>query len=278
MMKLKTKELLSSPWLFFALTYGWSWLLWVPAALSGLSADELAAQVLIVLGGVSPMLLAVALTYITQERQGRRAYWQRAIQFGRIKLRWYAVIFLTVPLLTVLAALLDVLLGGSGGRPEAMTRFLSQPLAILPFAIFMLFFGPVPEELGWRGYALDRLQMKWNALRSSVILGAVWALWHLPLFFVDGTYQNGLGVGTLSFWIFMLEIIPKSILITWIFNNTRRSTLSAVLLHFMDNFTGELFELTARAELYQFMLWIAASIVVTAVWGPKTLTLEHADG
>ncbi|MGD2205693.1 MAG: CPBP family intramembrane metalloprotease, partial [Anaerolineae bacterium] len=156
--------------------------------------------------------------------------------------------------------------------------FLDQPLGILPFAIFILFFGPVPEELGWRGYALDRLQMKWSALGSSLVLGVVWALWHLPLFFVDGTYQNNLGVGTLSFWIFMLEVIPKSILITWIYNNNRRSTLSAVLLHFTDNFIGELFELAERAEFYQFMLWIAAAIVVTVVWGSKTLTHEHNDG
>jgi membrane protease YdiL (CAAX protease family) len=277
MMNTKTKKLLSNPWLFFALTYGWSWLFWVPGALSGLSADEPAIQVLIALGGISPVLFAVALTYITQDREGRRAYWERAIQFGRIKLRWYVVIFLTVPLLTALAALLDVLLGGSGGRLEAAKRFLSQPLAILPFVVFMLFFGPVPEELGWRGYALDLLQMKWSALESSLVLGVVWALWHLPLFFVDGTYQNSLGVGTLVFWIFMLEVVPKSILITWIFNNNRGSTLSAVLLHFMDNFAGELFELTARAELYQFVLWIAAAIVVIAVWGPKTLTRKHDD-
>jgi hypothetical protein len=91
----------------------------------------------------------------------------------------------------------------------------------------------------------------------------VWALWHLPLFFVDGTYQSNLGVGTLVFWIF---------------NNNRGCTLSAVMLHFMDNFIGELFELTERVELYQFMLWIAAAIVVTVVWGPKTLTHEHSNG
>jgi membrane protease YdiL (CAAX protease family) len=278
MMNAKTKKLLSSAWLFFALAYSWSWLFWVLAASSGLSTDEFAVQLLIAMGGISPILFAVALTYITQEREGRHVYWQRVIEFGRIKIRWYAVVLLLVPLLTALAALLDVLLGGSGGRLEAATRFLSQPLAILPFAVFMLFFGPVPEELGWRGYALDRLQVKWSALGSSLVLGVVWALWHLPLFFTDGTYQNSLGVGTLSFWIFMIEVIPKSILITWIFNNNRGSTLSAVLLHFMDNFVGELFELTARAELYQFILWIAAAIVVTAVWGAKTLTREHDDG
>jgi membrane protease YdiL (CAAX protease family) len=278
MMNTKTKKTLSNPWLFFALTYGWSWLFWLPGALSGLNADDPIIQVLIALGGVSPLVIAVALTYITQDREGRRAYWQRVFDFRRINSQWYAVIFLIVPLLTALAALMDVLFGGDGGRLEAATRFLSQPLAILPFAVFMLFFGPVPEELGWRGYALDRLQMKWNALGASIVLGAVWALWHLPLFFIDGTYQSNLGIGTLPFWIFMLEILPKSILITWIFNNNRESTLSAVLLHFMDNFIGELYELSERAELWQFLLWIAAAIFVTAVWGSKTLTRERKNG
>lgn len=274
----KTNKFLTSSWLFFALAYGWSWLFWLPAALSGLLADEFPVPLLIALGGVSPILFAIILTYITQGREGRRDYWQRVIEFRRIDIRWYVVILSIVPLSVALAALLDVLLGGSGAELEAAARFVDQPLGIVPFAIFIFFFGPFPEELGWRGYALDRLQLKWSALGASLVLSVVWALWHLPLFFVNGTYQNSLGVGTLFFWIFMLEFIPKTILITWIYNNNRRSTLSAVLLHFMDNFVGELFELTARAELYQFMLWVAAAIVVTIVWRPRTLTHKRNGG
>jgi CAAX protease family protein len=65
-------------------------------------------------------------------------------------------------------------------------------------------------------------------------------LWHLPQFFVEGTYQSGLGFGSASFWLFMAVLLPESILITWVYNNTYHSTLSAVLLHFMTNFTGEI--------------------------------------
>jgi len=66
--------------------------------------------------------------------------------------------------------------------------------------------------------------------------------------------------------------MPGSILQTWIYNNTGRSTLSAILLHFMGNFTGELFDLSARAEVYSFLLTTAAAIIVALAWGPKTLT------
>jgi membrane protease YdiL (CAAX protease family) len=133
--------------------------------------------------------------------------------------------------------------------------------------LFILFFGPVPEELGWRGYALYSLQDRWNALVASVILGIMWALWHLPLFFIQGTYQFNLGMGTVSFWLFMLSIIPQSILITWIYNNTQRSILSAIMYHFMLNLTGELTAISPLAEGLYFGLWLVAAIVVAAVCG-----------
>lgn len=134
-------------------------------------------------------------------------------------------------------------------------------------------FGPIPEELGWRGYALDRLQVKHTALNASLILGMVWALWHLPLFFIEGTYQQRLGVGTWFFWNFMLSVAIGSVIQTWVFNNTNRSTLAAILLHFTGNFVGELFALSERAEIFSFGLWAFVAIFVTTVWGPKTLTL-----
>jgi membrane protease YdiL (CAAX protease family) len=147
-------------------------------------------------------------------------------------------------------------------------------VSILPFAIFTLFFGPLPEELGWRGYALDRLQEKYGALVSSLILGIVWTLWHMPLFFIKGSYQNSLGWGTVAFWWYMSDKTFESILMTWIYNHNQRSTLSAVLFHFMINFVGELFALTERADFYQIVVWAMAAILVVLIWGPKTLARE----
>lgn len=106
-------------------------------------------------------------------------------------------------------------------------------------------------------------------------MGAAWALWHVPQFFVPGTYQHGLGFGTPSFWMFVTGgTTVSAIFYTWFYNNTGRSTLSAILFHFMQNFTGELFELSSRAEFYNFILTIAAAILVVLIWGPKTLTTQ----
>jgi membrane protease YdiL (CAAX protease family) len=260
------------PRLFFALAIGFSWLCWIPAGLLGREAAGLAITVLHYLGGAGPLLAALVLVYGTLDRAGRRDYWQRALQFTRIGPWWYAVIFLSVPALTGLAALLDILAGGRGGWAAEAARLTAAPWAGVSFVLFSLIFGPIPEELGWRGYALDGLQSRWSALTSSLIVGMAWTLWHLPLFAIEGTYQHGLGLGTVPFWLYMLDKVPESVLMTWIYNHNRRSSLSAILFHFAINATGELFDLTLRAEICYIGLLIAAAIAVTLIWGPRTLT------
>ena len=153
-----------------------------------------------------------------------------------------------------------------------MAPFLSAPLTLVPFALRVFVHGPFPEELGWRGYVLDRLQARWNALVSSLILGVIWALWHMPLFFIKDMLHYSEGVGSPWFWQFMVGVIPMAVILTWIFNNTRRSTLAAILFHFMANLTYQLANVTAGTNFYSTLLWIIAAIAVVALWGAGTLT------
>jgi len=264
---------LSSPWFYFVLAIGWSWLMWLPAALLTISVDSTAGMALSFLGLLGPPLSGIVCTYLTRDKAGRRDYWLRIIDARRIRASWYPLVFLTAPILTALAVLLDILAGGTGGTWEEATAGLqSAPLTILPFILGLFFLGPFFEEFGWRGYVLERLQERWSALTSSLVLGVVWALWHLPLFFIRDTYQYGLGAGSVEFWFFMAGIIPVTVFYTWIFNNNHRSTLSAILFHFMVNLTGELFALTGRAETFLLALWFVAAAVVTGVYGMRSLT------
>lgn len=265
---------LSHPWFFFCLALGWSWFFWILAVLLGFSLTSTGGIVLGLLGLFGPVAGGIAGVYLTYGKEGRRDYWLRLIDLKRIGAGWYIAIFLLAPAIICLAAVFDILSGGSGAAwEEPAKRFFTAPWTIIPFALSIFLVGPM-EEFGWRGYVLDRLQEKWNALASSLILGGVWSLWHLPLFFIRDSYQYNLGFGSLSFWLFMIGIVPLSVVFSWIFNNTRRSTLTAVLLHFMVNFTGESVALTLRAEFYSILLWFAAAIVVTLIWGARTLTRQ----
>jgi membrane protease YdiL (CAAX protease family) len=267
-----TRPKLANPWIYFAATFLWTWMLWGLAIVTGASMESGQGIALLLLGVTGPMATGITFTYLTRDKEGRRDYWKRVIDFKRIPAIWYLVIFLFVPAMHVIAALLDLLMGGGGSTwGEAARGAVSNPLSLIASILFATLI-PFIEELGWRGYVLDRLQEKRSALISSLILGVVWSLWHLPMFFIEGSYQAGLGIGTLEFWLFFLSIVPLTFVFTWIFNNTGRSTLGVILFHAMVNFTGELILLSKNADTIYNLLWFVAAIVITAVWGTRTLT------
>lgn len=258
-----------SPWLFFFQVYASTWIFLIPIALEGRTL--LGNPLVLAVVGISMMadeIFAVLNAYQMQKMAGLRDFFGRAIDPRRISLGWYAVIFLSQPVLMGLALLTHLALGGTMPSMETPARFLANPLSLLPFAGFILIYGPLIEELGWRGYVLDRLQLRYNAVVSSLILGFFWGVWHLPLFFIQDTHQfEKMG----SMVLFIVGTILYSVLMTWIYNNNNRSTLSAILVHFMINFTGEFFNFPAAVKNYT-LVWVALwALVIIAVWRPSRL-------
>jgi hypothetical protein len=171
-----------------------------------------------------------------------------------------------------------------GGQPPSLGALIGALPTVLAFAALMVVFVGIGEEVGWRGYALPALQARHGAFLSSVVLGTVWALWHLPLFFnPDMLYSN------LPFVIQLAIQIPMAILFTWVFNSTGGSVLMAILLHAMVNASGQLWKVmpeysvepasaaeaaaaTAHINLMvAIVIGIAAAVVVLA-YGPRNLS------
>ncbi len=278
---MKKKELIpktlnSSPWIFFVLALGISWFFWIWIIVLEWNVWKFPAIILGAFGLFGPAIAEILLIAHSRDNHQWKDYWHRVIDFKRIGKKWYIVIFLTFPILNSIAIILSVLISSSSPDFELIKNLLNAPWKIIPFVIFILLFGPLPEELGWRGYALDGLQSRFNALTSSLILGIIWALWHIPLFFMKGTFQHDhLGIFTYNFWLFMIGTIITSILFTWIYNNTNRSTLSAILFHFMINFSGEIFSLNKQARLFSLILVTILSLIVIFTFGSKTLTRKQ---
>jgi uncharacterized protein len=152
----------------------------------------------------------------------------------------------------------------------------AQPLMILFLLPAGLISGPIPEELGWRGFALDRLQARMNPLAASVTLGLSWSLWHLPLFWVLGTTQAGLGSNTLDYWLFLLNPIALSALFAWVYNQTGGSILSAILMHFSFNVTASLlYPLSPQAGLIHAALLLISMAFTLKVRKEETVELPH---
>jgi hypothetical protein len=119
------------------------------------------------------------------------------------------------------------------GNPSPGVRAGETTLSMAGIVLFTLFSGPIAEELGWRGFALPRLQARFNALISSLILGFIWTCWHIPLFFVPGASQV-----SIPFPIYLVLVMTITIYLSWLYNNTGGSLVITVLGHFFFNLTG----------------------------------------
>lgn len=254
---------LPAPWLFFVLVFCWTWVVWLGAALSGVSGQTSAGRALVLLGALGPMLGGLGFGYIAQSRERRRDYWSRIVDPRRIGAGWWGVILLLVPVLLAIAVAADVASGGSQAPSLIAARLMplmAAPATIAPLLLGVFVMGPLPEELGWRGYALDRLQERWSVPVASLILGAVWAVWHLPLFFIRDSFHFERGAWSGWFWLFLVQVVAMAVVMGWIFNSTRRSTLAAIVFHFVANVAYIVADQTERTNLYATVLWVALAI------------------
>jgi uncharacterized protein len=189
---------------------------------------------------------------------------RRILQF-RLGWHWYMFTFLIVVAGTAGQLVIYRLLGNTFNG----TLFLTQLGIFLP----LLILGPLSEEIGWRGYALERLQTRWNALTSSLIVGLVWALWHLPLFMMVGTSQYELRIPFIGF---LIGFPASSILYTWLYNNTKQSLWSAILLHWLFTYPAQVLSSgIIRSPLYnglEYLPYVLMAAIVVLIWKPQTLS------
>ncbi len=250
---------------FFLLAYTISWLLWLPLVVSGDSSPTGPGFVLLLLGSLVPSSVAILLVAVLHGRAGVRGLLHRLL-IWRVGVGWWVAVAL-VSTLALGAVGVSVLLGGQS--PDVTVTI---PGAVALFILFIFPGSAGGEELGWRGFALPRLQARRSALGASVVLGVVWGVWHLPL------YLLGTDIRPLSLFApWILFTIGLSIILTWMYNGTGGSLLIVVLAHAAINlgltvFFEPLDDQIAQPFLILAALLILAAGVVVAVAGPATLS------
>ena len=243
---------------FFFITFALSWAAWLATAVF---TPE--SELLLILGRFGPTAAALALTAAAEGRAGSRAIWRR-LWLWRVGVGWY-LFSLGGTAVFVLAAIALYRLGG--GRAELVFNDPAQWYLIFPVFFYVLFFSVLGEEIGWRGYALPRLLARYGWLPASIILGLVWSVWHLPLFWLPGDFHQTIPLG-----LFLLQSVALAILYTWLYQHTKGSLLIAHLFHTASNVTlGLLPVLPMDTGGDVTPLWItvallcAFTVVVTAV-------------
>jgi uncharacterized protein len=250
---------------FFVLTFAISWTLWLALAAAALPITTTTGAVLNVVAIAGPSIAAVLLTIGLGQGQLRELL--TGFYLSRLVPRWSAVA-LGLPLAMMAIAIAASVAFLGAPRPNLTAGVMGVLLVEIVRILFLG--GPLGEELGWRGFALPRLQQHRTALTSSVLLGLVWGLWHIPLYFVPGTGQHEiLRTGTSpAFAIggFVGWTIGLSVLFTWLFNQTHGSLIVVILFHAAVNLAAFLpaaVGSTGAASLLNVLLtWIVAIMVV----------------
>lgn len=261
--------------LYIIIAFGWSWLLWLPSVIISLTnnqslmywmndVDMSIGLGLVAIGGIlstfGPLVAAFVVTGISEGREGVRNLWHRFWDL-RLPGPWLWVSLLLPILLIAVPRFIVVPMGY-----PLYLGWASQPLLVLGWLLNNFTrSGGLSEEFGWRGYALPLFQAKWNALVSSILLGVVWAAWHIPLWFLAGSSQQGS-----SFWLFLANLVLMSILYTWLFNNARGSILVAVIFHAISNTITQMFPEPTSNLFYWIVLGLTV-IFVLVIYGPRKL-------
>jgi uncharacterized protein len=250
-----------SPLKFFLLVFLLSIPFWILGAVTRDLTEILPIKLPIsALMTFCPLLAAAILVYKEQKIHGVKELLKLSFDFQKIKdKRWYIPVVFLMPTIAALSYLYLKLTGEI--RPEPPTPFLS---AVIFFFVF--FIGAIGEEVGWSGYVTDPLQNQYGAFKASVIIGFIWAIWHIIPY--SQAHQTPIWI----FWQCLGTVFLRTIMV-WIFNNTNKSVFAMILFHTMINISPYLFPNNgSHYDPFIFAVLLAiTAITITWLWGTETL-------
>lgn len=269
---------------FFALAYA---AMWTCFALGGAlvrqgaptgSALGVVAAALFLLGAISPGIVALAITDRTEGRAATRALLRRVARW-EVAGRWYLFALAFIPAVELLTAVLHRAITG------AWPLFGQTPWYLMAAGVLVSTWVQAGEEIGWRGYALPRLAERGGLPMASLVLGVIWAAWHIPQFFVPTSDTFGQ-----SFPLFVVQVTALSVVMAWLYWRTGGSLLLVMIFHAAVNNLKDIvpsadpdaadawaLSQSPVAWLTAGLLWVVAAWCLVRMRG-ATLLAEPAPG
>ena len=243
---------------YFSLTFLLAWVLWIAAAaVTAETALSIEIRALFFLPGTfAPAIVGILLTSRSGGATAVRALLGRLFRW-RIGVRWYVFAISYVAFVKLVAAMVHRLIAGD------WPPFGQAPLYLLLVAAIFSTPFQAGEEIGWRGYALPRLSLRMGLASASLVLGIIWAVWHLPLFFIADTTTSGQ-----SFPVYLLSVTGLSVAFAWLYWRTGGSLLLVMLLHAAANNTKDivLSGLSVPTAVFSFDASLVAWLTVVFLW------------
>ncbi|MDR2303444.1 MAG: CPBP family intramembrane metalloprotease [Treponema sp.] len=262
-------EKYNHPVLFYGGAVGFPWVCWFIAA--WLSRQWEGNPSLMAWGSVLGLLglcgpAGVAMALILPDREMRRELFSQIFNFKGIRPVFRVFSFAIFPVNIVSAQAISLLFGYSASQfkiVEHISFSAGVPsIGIIP-AWFLIAAAPVLEEFGWHTYGIHCVRRRFNLLLTCVIFGTIWGVWHAPLGFIKGTYQEAVAETGIIYSInFMASLVPYLIMDNWLYYKTNRNMLLEILFHFEANFFNEIFKTRPDSKIIQTVLLLIFSIII----------------
>ncbi|MEW8032721.1 MAG: type II CAAX endopeptidase family protein [Candidatus Thiodiazotropha endolucinida] len=247
---------------YFLAVFGGTYLCWGIGSYMSFSPDWADYYMLpMLLGLMIPAIVAVVFIWLQPVSGMRRDFTQRLLNFGLIRPWAFLLSLVLMPLSVVFSILISLAFSGSTEQFEVSEAF-SFHTGFVP-VLALLFLAAVFEELGWRGYGFESLEKGRSFLATSLIFGVLWSLWHLPLLWVNHSYQYEIYQQSPWYAVnFFLGTAILGIIISWVCHINQRSILVAILFHFIVNLSQEMLSMTQQTKSIQTLVLAGFALAI----------------
>ena len=260
---------------FYVTSFAVTWAFWIAAAIISRSGnDNGISMVLMLFGLLSPAVTAVVTVLTSGSEALKRDLKRKLVGFYRIKPLSILMAVIAFLAIVALSILLSTLFGQSLEQ-FAFTEDFSFSIGGTS-ALLTIRLAATIEEVGWRGYGEDSVASYFSWFTESIIFGFVWACWHLPLFWIDGTYHAGLReLGWGYVFNFLISVVPMGFLTTWVYVKNNRSMLACIIFHLFVNTMQEKIAMTPQTKCVETIVVTLAAVLVVMTNREMFFEKEH---
>ncbi len=247
------------PICFYLTAFAATWFFWIAAVFIG---NATICTVAMLLGLISPAVTAIITVFTSRSKELKADFKRKILGFYKLRPLNLLLAMVVFALIVCASILLSTLFGQSLGQ-FAFTEDFSFTGAGVGSALLTILLASVIEEVGWRGYGEDSIAQYCSWFRESVLFGCIWALWHLPLFWIPGTYHFGLRELGIGYMLnFLVSVAPMGFITTWVYVKNGRSMLASIIFHLFVNFTQERIAMTPVTKCVETLVVVIAAVVV----------------
>ena len=244
---------------FYFIVFVSTWLCWLLAFFS--KTNELFYSFMF-LGLIAPTITSLVTIFTSKNKLLKKDFKRKIIGFYKVKPFNILLSIIVYATIIGLSIMTNILLFNGSYNQFSFNEDFSFSIGGTS-ALLTIFLASVIEEIAWRGYGEDSIGAYFNWFKESIIFGTIWSIWHIPLFWLPGTYHFELKeMGLLYMINFVISVIPLNFLQTWVYLKNNRSMFATIIFHIFVNIMQEKIAMTPETKCIQTIFIIIFAIII----------------